>query len=75
MDKLKPCPFCGSEEIQIGRGTEDREGYPTYMYCVSCGSQGPWIYTREKACFVCSLVAAEMTGWNTRKEEVKDELS
>ena len=31
-DKLKPCPFCGSEDL------EDRRGF---IKCNSCGVEGP----------------------------------
>jgi len=64
-----PCPFCGGSNLGIGRGTEDREGYPTYVYCVDCGVNGPWIYTREKGLWTCLGRACDETGWN--KREVK----
>ena len=63
----KPCPFCGeASDLCIGRGTEDREGFPTYVYCAECGAQGPWFYTREKAAFTSLEVCAEMSRWNAR---------
>ena len=66
-----PCPFCGNVDLGIGRGTEDREGYPTYVYCGSCGAQGPWIYTRgDKG--ACTALACEETGWNKRTNSVFD---
>jgi hypothetical protein len=61
-----PCPFCGNVDLGIGRGTEDREGYPTYVYCAECGAQGPWIYTRDKGIWACTALACEQTGWNKR---------
>lgn len=67
--ELEPCPFCGNDDLGIGRSTEDREGYPTYVYCETCGAQGPWIYTRDKAVFTCTMIACEMTGWNRRTDE------
>jgi len=64
---IKPCPFCGeADDFGIGRGTEDREGWPTYVYCVTCGAQGPWIYTRDESVFGCTKIAAEKTNWNWR---------
>jgi hypothetical protein len=67
--KPKECPFCGNNnDLGVGRGTEDREGYPTYVYCADCGAQGPWIYTRDKAVFTCTAVACEETGWNRRDD-------
>lgn len=69
ITRLLPCPFCGEEhDFGIGRGTEDREGFPTYLYCGNCGMNGPWVYTREKAAFTCTRYLAELTGWNNRTE-------
>jgi Lar family restriction alleviation protein len=64
--EIKPCPFCGSSDLGIGRSKEDREGYPTYVYCATCGASGPRIYTRDKAVFTCTAFACEKTGWNER---------
>ncbi len=48
MSDLKLCPFCGcSEELEYGYGTDDREGKPSWIYCGSCGAQGPWVYTNS----------------------------
>ena len=43
MMKISPCPFCGSEDIQLIRS---QEGGPCifYIYCVhcrECGAHGP----------------------------------
>lgn len=74
MIAAKPCPFCGSidlgigrQTLGIGRQTEDREGLPTYLYCGDCGAQGPWVYTRDKGVWTCTDLCAEVTGWNNRK--------
>jgi hypothetical protein len=32
--KLKPCPFCGSEEI---------ESYGKVFYCCGCGAETLWL--------------------------------
>ena len=34
MDKLKPCPFCGSKEIHVMD-----MGYPHWIYCMKCGAK------------------------------------
>lgn len=63
----KPCPFCGeSKDFGIGRGTEDREGFPTYIFCATCGTCGPWIYTQDKALWTSAVICADKTGWNKR---------
>ena len=37
MDKLKPCPFCGSNQVIIDDiSTEDEEYY--MIYCETCGA-------------------------------------
>ena len=44
MDKLKPCPFCGDEDINISFYTNEltRPLPAGYMYeCGSCGCEGP----------------------------------
>lgn len=60
------CPFCGSDDLGIGCGTEGREGFNVYIYCGECGAQGPWIDTRDKTVFVCTAAAMEATGWKKR---------
>jgi len=60
------CPFCGNNELGIGRGTEDREGFPVYVYCGECGAQGPWIYTRDENVLRRIEIACDKTGWNKR---------
>ena len=66
MREIQPCPFCGCSDFGIGRSTEDRDGWPTFINCVTCGAQGPWVYTREAAAFTSTQFCAELTGWNTR---------
>lgn len=58
------CPFCGGEDLEIGRGTKDREGWPTYCYCLCCGAQGPWVYINDVADLTLTNLIAEKTGWN-----------
>jgi hypothetical protein len=66
--KTKPCPFCGeTDDFGIGRSSEDREGWSTYIYCVTCGCKGPWVYTRDKIAFTMRAYCAEHTGRNKRK--------
>ena len=64
----KACPFCESVALGIGRGTEDREGFPVYIYCADCGAKGPWAYSCDKAAFTNTDHCAELTGWNGRKK-------
>ena len=50
-DALKPCPFCGSNEVHVVEA-----GPGNWVSCLDCDSDGPVVGTIEKA------VAA----WNTR---------
>lgn len=60
MIELKPCPFCGSDEIDFQWGTTDREGTPLNAYCFNCGVSGPWIYTTSDTEFKA------VEAWNKR---------
>ncbi len=39
-DKLKPCPFCGSENLDEGRDTMDSTVH-FHVYCLDCQGAGP----------------------------------
>ena len=45
--EINPCPFCGSVEVEVVIGTQDREGYPSNLICSECGAAGPWIYCKD----------------------------
>lgn len=62
--KIEPCPFCGNKNLEIGNGTEDREGHPIYIICGDCGCSGPWVYAFEIIRDLETVV--ELTNWNTR---------
>lgn len=63
---VKPCPFCGSDKLEVRRGRKEEDGFQTHIKCYGCGAEGPWIYTEDKAVFTCMAVACEKTGWNKR---------
>ncbi len=57
--ELKPCPFCGAEEIDIDSEIlSPEEGHKEVFRadCLHCDSTGPWGFSKEKA--------AEL--WNSR---------
>jgi Lar family restriction alleviation protein len=64
------CPHCGNNSLDIGKGIKDREGYPTYIRCETCGACGPTVYLPtiiedlEEACI--------RTCWNNRVDVRED---
>jgi Lar family restriction alleviation protein len=61
------CPFCGeSVDLELGQSTEDREGIPSFIYCATCGAQGPWLYVPIGQ----DAYAKAMQKWNARYEPV-----
>ncbi len=57
----KPCPFCGeTKDLEVGQGTPDREGTPTWLYCGNCGANGPWAYCKNND------VSEPTKQWNVR---------
>lgn len=54
-DDLKPCPFCGSHEIEIGWFGKDGEA----VICLGCGGMGSQYTDRAKA----------IEAWNRRVNE------
>jgi hypothetical protein len=43
MLDAKPCPFCGSDELELSCGTEDSDGVPCAINCKGCGALGPLV--------------------------------
>lgn len=68
--ELKPCPFCGWENIRIIES--EKENPPlggskyTYCWCRVCGTRGPWAYSVDDS----EEVFAEkcIKRWNERKD-------
>ena len=59
MDKIKPCPFCGSEKVSLGSGLDKLQ----QVECSNCGATGPCVTSANKAVLL----------WNfaQRKEDVE----
>ena len=60
MIELKPCPFCGSEDVDGGEFLPF--GIPSVVpmvACDNCGCRGPFAATEEEA----------IEKWNDRKGE------
>jgi len=61
MPELKPCPFCGCD--QIHSGTHSEWMIPHTRYCRQCRAYGPHKTTEEEA----------IKAWNERDEGEDDE--
>lgn len=60
MNELKPCPFCGDEDLEIDHApTYDVHHPDVYeVHCVECGGRGGEGWTEAEA----------IAAWNTRAE-------
>ncbi len=59
-EKLKPCPFCGSEKIYIDMRDVFNEDETEYFYtCKNCGATAPACIDDNDA----------LKAWNTRAYE------
>ncbi len=65
MTELKPCPFCGSNQLRTPMNVSIRnskvEMKPTHVSCMECGADGPPIT------YVDDVVKA----WNKRIDKEK----
>lgn len=59
MEKLKPCPFCGSDNVHLSHWTDQ-----AYVYCANC-----MIKTDVYLHSGCDKKAVE--AWNRRADEDK----
>ncbi len=70
-NEIKPCPFCGGNDLNVQHSTEDREGIPSNIICQDCGCAGPWAYLRpevlESACNEDRIPVSLIKLWNERK--------
>lgn len=60
MADLKPCPFCGSDDIDCGVCNGTMEGFD-YVQCQTCGAEVTAIHKGK-------YIAAEIA-WNRRAED------
>lgn len=41
MNDVKPCPFCGCDNIRIGWDVKNIKHVTYYAYCSKCNAKGP----------------------------------
>lgn len=58
--ELKPCPWCGADEIEIR--TSAYSPSCLYIYCCNCGSRGPIVSSGPNPIKVAEIEAASF--WN-----------
>lgn len=56
MKELKPCPFCGSDRVEV---RTDDEGKSWYIFCNDCGLM----------CGYATLEDGVVEAWNRRAEQ------
>lgn len=61
--ELKPCPFCGSESLEVVSCPKGRAQITYRIQCIKCGSRGPVTRTRVFA----------GSQWNARTEVKAEE--
>lgn len=70
-NEIKPCPFCGSQDLTFQTSTEDREGVPANIICGHCGACGPWEYLKREVLDTAwddnTIPAKLIELWNERK--------
>lgn len=62
MDKLLPCPFCGSDEVEIKYYPTMRDAPYFWCECENCSAKGGEGYDYDKSVAVDKAVAL----WNRR---------
>lgn len=65
-NKLKPCPFCGSEQMEVG-GTLYHGEYRVFVRCLDCPAE---VYSRFNSNYLLAEEEA-VAAWN-RREDIVD---
>lgn len=64
--KLKPCPFCGGENINVKVLKNDMGMEYCACVCACCGAKGSECYTHKHACEnIDNATDKAMHWWNT----------
>ena len=66
MKEIKPCPFCGSTNIEVSTNLDNDRKWCT---CKECDTEGPLVrdvYDYEKDCTIYPTEDQAITYWNKR---------
>jgi Lar family restriction alleviation protein len=66
---IKPCPFCGNNELEILSGTNSMMGIRVAISCAVCGAIGPWVYSTQGLENETLESVINSTRWNVRAYE------
>lgn len=64
---LKPCPFCGGDDLTVDSLITGNRGHVDYM-CVSCSKCGTKFVLKHDDCFRQFKEANPIDIWNLRTE-------
>lgn len=59
MIDLKPCPFCGGDDLELAQEDMGPDGWTFVIECHDCFARGPDGWRRKEA----------EEAWNTRHED------
>lgn len=67
--KLKPCPFCGSSDVEScpeGERGDGRPWFAYYAHCNNCDCDGPLVNTNGRDASPEAARGASIDLWNWR---------
>ena len=67
MKKLRPCPFCGSEDVKLWSGN-----WEGYAICLDCGAEGPKVEVDDAGVQMRDKIAAKLWGTRTHDDIMLD---
>jgi transcription initiation factor TFIIIB Brf1 subunit/transcription initiation factor TFIIB len=63
MNEIKPCPFCGSTNIDF----KTKNGAPNCLVCEDCGCTGPEAHAKIDNWEFSTIPSELIELWNKRK--------